>query len=126
FHEDEEAAEEATERVKEAQKKVTRTVKERDSESSVATAKDVREAKAKNGVATNDAPPKMMRASKVQNALQYFDALIENDGACLEDPPTFVADVNDLKLIRRILNNNILANDENFAATIKRHIDAKQ
>lgn len=125
FQGDEEAVEAAEAQVEEAQKKVTRTVKERDAEAPVTTAKNVRDAKTDKGD-KDDAPPKMMRAAKVQDALAYFDKLIANDGSCLEDPPTFVADVSDLKLIRRILNNNILANDDNFAATIMRHIEAKK
>lgn len=127
FHKDDAAVEAAEAKVEEAQKKVTRSVKERDAESPVATAKNVRDAKTEvNGKADDDAPPKMMRAPKVAEARDYLDKLIANNGVCLADPPEFEADVDDLMLVRRILNNNILANDDNFSATIKRHIESKK
>lgn len=128
FHDDKEGVAVAEAKVEEASAKVARNVKERDAEAPVATAKNVRDAKAEAGVDGKDdeKPLRMLRPSKVQDGVDYLDALIGNGGTCLENPPTFVADVEELKLARRILNNNILANEADFAVTIKRHIDGKK
>jgi len=119
FHNDEDGVKEATVKVAEAQKKVTRTVKERDAESPIATAKDVREAKKPRGDG-EEAAPRMLRLSKVKEGLAYIDSLIQNGGKDLEDPSDFVANLDVLKGIRRAINNNILSNDPDFRSTIKR------
>jgi hypothetical protein len=56
---------------------------------------------------------------KIKEGLEYIEALIKNGGECLEG--TFTANVEELTLVRKILNNNILANEVDFSATIRRH-----
>lgn len=124
FHDDETAVKVAEGAVEEATKKVKRHVKERDGEAPVATAKQVKDAKEEADPGNVIPTPRMLRAAKVQDGLQYLDNLIANGGKDLEDPPAFVADLNTLMGMRRVLNNNILANEADFRITVKRHVEA--
>lgn len=138
FHNDEEGVAAAEAKVEEASAKVTSAVQKRDSEQPMATARNARDAASEAGVkptkprngngngSDNGEKVRMLKSAKVEAGRDYLDKLIKNNGQCLENPPTFVADVEELKLARRILNNNVLANEEDFALTIKRHIDGKK
>jgi hypothetical protein len=127
FHKDEDGVEKATAQVKNAEKKVARTAKERDETTPVATTKDLKEAKAAiTTEETGEEAPKMLRLPKVKLGAEYFDGLIASGGKCPEG--TFEADEHDLralKLVRMILKNNILANDDNFAATVAYFLESK-
>lgn len=126
FQQDDEAIQEAEEEVQEAQKKVKRTVKERDETKPVTSASQVKKAAAEiesEGDSEErifDKPPRILSAKKIKEGLEYIEALIKNGGECLEG--TFTANVEELTLVRKILNNNILANEVDFSATIRRHM----
>jgi hypothetical protein len=121
FDGDGKATKEAKEAVEEADKKVKRTIKERDETTPVTTAKDVKKAEADNGTPRNDddRPQRILSSKKISEGVDYLDAIIKNNGKCLEGTfvyPTLEA----LKLVRAVLNNNILANEADFAATLRR------
>ena len=120
FQKDESGAEAAKSSVATADMKVKSVIKERDETVPVTTAKDVKKAAASAGIEDDDdRMPRALSAKKLKAGLAYIDSLIENDGECLDGE--FVANLSSLKLIRNIFNNNILANDDNFAATLKEH-----
>lgn len=130
FNYDDAGLEVAAAQVVAADKKVKRSAQERDDTASVATSKNVREAKAEIQEESGETPvpavpavPKMLKLSKIKECVEYLDALILSNGKCLEE--TFVADVDELKLVRRILTANIMANDSNFAETIQQHVESK-
>lgn len=139
FSNDKEGIETAKAAVEEASTKLKKSVDLRDAAQPMATAKNVRNAASESGIKPDKSPksPKsgtgngddkvrMLKASKVEAGRDYLDKLIGNNGQCLENPPTFVAEIEELKLVRRILNNNVLANEEDFASTIRRHIEGKK
>lgn len=135
FQNDEEAVEEAKIELFQAEKKVSRSIKERDKIAPVTTAKDVKKAAAKTGVKLHDeeeredvsAPSKVLSARKIRLGIEYLEALIENEGDCLDDEFKGGDDfVYTLRLLSNILENNILANEPNFQATIKRHLESQQ
>lgn len=119
FQKDEVGMEEAKSSVAVADKQVKTMIKERDETVPVTTTKDVKKAAISNGVEEDDRMPRALSAKKLKAGLAYIDSLIENDGECLDGE--FTANINTLKLVRSIFNNNILANDDNFAATLKEH-----
>ena len=119
YQKDDEGAEVAKSSVVEAEKKVKTIIKERDELSPVTTSKDVRKAAASVGYEDDDRMPRALSAKKLKAGLAYIDNLIENDGECLDGE--FTMNINSLKLLRNIFNNNILANDDNFAATFKEY-----
>jgi hypothetical protein len=131
YHQDGEAAEEAKTVLAEAEKKVTRSVKERDETTPVTSVKDVKKAEADAGAKPpkeprneEDRPLRILSSKKIQDAVDYLDAVIANGGKCLEG--TFIGGpglVSALGLARKFLNNNILANEPDFGSTIKRHLD---
>jgi len=132
FQHDGEAAEEAKIELADAEKKVVRSVKERDETTPVTTAKDVKKAAVEAGVAKppkeprneDDRPLRILSSKKIQDGVDYLDAVINNGGKCLEG--TFIGGpglVTALALARKLLNNNILANEPDFGSTIKRHLD---
>ena len=109
----------------EVESKVTRTVKERDETTPVTTIKDVKRAAVESGAkADDDRPLRILSSKKISDAVDYFDSLIKANGRCLDG--TFIAPVEQLKLVRAVLNNNILANDEDFKATVQRHVTRKK
>ena len=125
FQEDDNAAQEAKAELSEAESKVTRTVKERDETTPVTTIKDVKRAAVESGAkADDDRPLRILSSKKISDAVDYFDSLIKANGRCLDG--TFIAPVEQLKLVRAVLNNNILANDEDFKATVQRHVTRKK
>ena len=119
FHKDEDGKKAAKSSVAVAEQKVKAAIKERDETVPVTTAKDVKKAAVNNGVIDDDRMPRALSAKKLKSGLAYIDALIDNDGECLDGE--FTMQVTTLKLVRNIFNNNILANDDNFAATFKEH-----
>lgn len=126
YHQDDDAVEDAKVSLADAEKKVSRTVKERDETKPVTTAKDVKKAAIATGVKRDDEdrPLRILSSKKIQNGVDYIDELINNNGNCLEgsfigNPSLVIA----LGLARKIINNNILANEADFAATVKRHLD---
>lgn len=127
FNADEAAIEEAEKKVAAAEKKVVKAAKERDEAVPVASVKNVRDAKEELSDDDDDEPkevvPRLLRAAKLKEQLEYIDALIQSNGQCLED--TFVIDVDHLKLLRLIINNNIMANDADFAATIRYFVESQ-
>jgi len=131
FQEDEVAVAEAKNDLSIAEKKVNRSVKERDATKPVTTLKDVKKAEVDTGVkpskssrGEDNRPLRILSQKKIQDGIDYIDAIIENNGRCLDDKfnggPELVAV---LGLVRKIINNNILANEPDFGATIKRHLD---
>ena len=60
-----------------------------------------------------------MRESKIVEGRDYFATILRNNGECLEG--SFTAHVDALKLIVKIFNNNIIANNTNWAETLKDH-----
>lgn len=125
------ATEEAQGAVAEADKKVKRTIKERDETTPVTTTKDVKKAEADAGVGNNgkprpddDRPLRILSSKKISEGLEYIDAIIKNGGKCLDG--TFIySNLDALKLVRSVMNNNILANEADFAATLRRLAPAK-
>lgn len=131
FQEDGESAAEAKEAVAEAEKKVKRTIKERDETTPVTTAKDVRKAAADNGTPTprserngDDRPLRILSAKKISDGLEYLDELIANGGRYQDDQGSLIINIDHLKLARKIINNNILANEAEFGPTIRRHYES--
>lgn len=122
FHHDEDGLAEAQAAVAVATKKVEKKIQERDAETPVATVKNLKQAKAQVMGGEVSQTPKILKAIKIKEGLAYLDALIASDGECLEG--TFVANVEELKLARRVINQ-ILDNDADFASTIRRHIESK-
>jgi len=120
FDGDGEASQEAQAAVTEAEKKVKRTIKERDETTPVTTVKDVRRAEVDNGKPNDDDRPlRTLSSKKISEGLEYIDAIIKNGGKCLEGS-FFFPTLDGLKLVRAVLNNNILANEADFAATLRR------
>lgn len=125
YQEDEEAIAKAEVGIKEAAKKVKRTIKERDATVPVTTSKDVRKAavslgESRSGDASNNGEDRVriLSMKKIMEGSEYFDALISANGRCLEG--TFIVPVEPLKFVRKILNN-ILTNDADFASTVRGH-----
>lgn len=125
YQEDEEAIAKAEVNIEEATKKANRTIKERDTTLPVTTSKDVRKAavslnESRSGDAGNngDERVRMLSAKKIMEGSEYFDALINSNGRCLEG--TFIVPVEPLKFVRKILNN-ILTNDADFASAVRGH-----
>lgn len=123
FHDDEDAYSEAKSDFLEADKKVSRIIKERDETTPVTTARDVKKAAIKTGVREDDRPLRILSSKKIQDGLDYIDILIRAGGHCPDG--TFAANPDQLRLVRKILNNNILANDIDFASTIRHHAGPK-
>ena len=126
FQQDEDAVQDAKDSLADAEKKVSRTVKERDETKPVTTARDVKKAATATGVKRDDddRPLRILSSKKIQDGVDYVDSLINNGGKCLDG--TFIGGpglVTALGLVRKILNNNILANEPDFGATVKRHLD---
>lgn len=130
FDGDGDATQTAKDAVDEADKKVKRTIKERDETVPVTTVKDVRRAEADSGTAgangqprtprsEEDRPLRTLSSKKISEGLEYIDAIIKNGGKCL-DGTFFFPTLDGLKLVRAVLNNNILANEADFAATLRR------
>lgn len=129
YHQDDSAAGSAKSELVEAEKKVTRSVKERDETTPVTTLKDVKKAESESGVKPRndeDRPLRILSSKKISDGLDYVDSIINNNGKCPEGSfiggPGLVAA---LGLVRKFLNNNILANDADFASTIQQHLKAK-
>lgn len=124
FNNDEDAVDEARNELSVAEKKVKKIVKERDQISPLTAVKDIKKAAAASSYVEredDDKPLRILSARKIQNGLDYIDNLIENDGNCEDEEGTFIVPINHLKLVRRIINNNVLANESNFTDTMRRH-----
>lgn len=122
FHEDDEAQEEAKAVLESADREVKAKIKKRDSVTPVATAKDVKKAAIANGVDRGDEErPKVLSARKIQKGLDYIDELIANEGQCPNG--TFEIELDHLILARKLISNNILGNEADFAQTIVDHLE---
>lgn len=128
YREDESEFAEASAEVAEAEKKVNRTIKERDQVVPVTTQKEVKKAAQSEGVqpkqprqprSEDDRPLRILSSKKIQDGLDYIDAIINNNGRSL-DGVWMYANTDALKLVRAILNNNILANEPDFGVTLQR------
>jgi hypothetical protein len=115
YQEDEDSIQHAKVAVDEAGKKIKRVIKERDEATKpVTTTKDVKRAAADLDI---DRAERKLSAKKVAAlGVEYIDALIRGNGRCLEG--TFVAEVNELHLVKNILTN-IIDGDCDFAETIR-------
>lgn len=132
YQNDDEAAEEAKSELADAEKRVTRSVKERDETTPVTSIKDVKRAEAETGAKPpreprneDDRPLRILSSKKIQDGVDYLDAVIANGGKCLEG--TYIGGpglASALSLARKLFNNNILANEPDFGATIKRHLES--
>jgi len=67
--------------------------------------------------------PRKMRESKIKEAKEYFVSLIRNNGKCPEG--AFTANLDALRLLVKIINDNILGNDPDWAGTLQRHYVAR-
>lgn len=127
FQEDEFAATEAKDQLLIAEKNVNRSIKERDATTPVTTLKDVKkvQVKTKTSRGEDDRPLRILSQKKIQDGIDYIDSIIDNNGKCLDDKFNGGTElVAGLSLVRKIINNNILANEPDFGATIKRHLDS--
>lgn len=113
--EDEEAQEEAQDKIDEASKKAKRFKKEHEQIAPVTTAKQVKDA-VRKVTGEDDEPIRCLSARKIREGLEYLIELVDNDGKCLKG--SFEADPDQLELVIRILESNILGNDEDFENTI--------
>lgn len=134
WHGNKEEAANLTEQAAQADAKSKRIKKERDQTAPVTTAKDVKAAKTEvigngegesgegGGTTVKDRPPRMLRAAQIKEGLTYIEAVIKAgkcpDGSFIAGPST----VDALKLLRKILTKNILANDSDLQTIIKRHV----
>lgn len=112
--EDEDAQEEAEDKIEEASKKAKRFKKEHEQIAPVTTSKQVKEAVRK--VTGEEEPIRCLSARKIRDGLEYLQDLVENEGKCPKG--SFEADLDQLELVVRILELNILGNDEDFENTI--------
>lgn len=117
WQKDEQFLEEAQTNLAEVQKKATRVIKERDETKPVVTSKEVKKAKA--STSEEDRTGKILTQKKISAGLEVIEQLIADQGRCPEQ--TFVADLNALELVRRIIAYNILGNDADFLDTIRSH-----
>jgi hypothetical protein len=112
--EDEDAIDDAEERIVEADKKAKRFAKDQKQVVAVTNTRQVKQAV--SDVAGEDELVRCLSGRKIRIGLDYLEALIENEGKCLKG--NFEADLDQLELLVRIIEGNILANDEDFEATI--------
>jgi hypothetical protein len=64
--------------------------------------------------------PRKMRESKIMEGRDFFAGLVRNNG----EGDDFTAHVDALKLVVKIFNDNILANNPDWISTLKRHYSA--
>lgn len=84
----------------------------------VVTTREVLEAEREVGSKrTRKAPT--MKAERIRSGQRYLLGIVRNEGRCPDG--TFVADVNAIKLVMRVLKGNILDNSEDWAKTLRRH-----
>jgi len=132
YHNDDDGIGDAKTELADAEKKVARSVKERDETTPVTTIKDVKKAEIESGAKPpkeprneDDRPLRILSSKKIQDGVDYLDGVIANGGKCLEG--TYIGGpglANALALCRKLFNNNILANEPDFGATIKRHLES--
>lgn len=129
FQNDNEAVAEAKAVVADAEKKVKRTIAERDEATTpVTTAKEVKKAKRKDKAERKEGdddnrPLKMLGRKEISAGIDYLEEMIANAGKSPDSPEgSFTAPIDLLKLVKAILNNNILANEPNFEKTIRRYV----
>jgi len=122
FHNDEEAVAEAKTELRAAEKKVKEKIKARDETKPVTTAKYVKKAISKvSGDVRDDRPAKILSPKKIKEGIDYLDSLIAAEGKCFAG--SFVASIEQLNFTKKILEKNIMANDSDFAETIRCHLN---
>lgn len=117
----------AKEEIQAAQSEADRIASKRDKMQPVASSRDVREAaseitgsvpspKGKRGPKSG---PRKMRENRLKEGKEYFTSILRNGGRCPEG--NFTAQVDAIKLIIKILDENILVGNHDWAGTLRRH-----
>ena len=63
--------------------------------------------------------PKVLSSKKIQTCIDYLDSVIDNSGEC--KLYKYTVDVSYLQLVKDILQNNVMSNDEEIGLTIMDH-----
>jgi hypothetical protein len=80
---------------------------------------DVPKPKGKRGPQSG---PRKMRENKIKEGREYLTGILRNNGRCLEG--TFTAQIDSIKLILRIFEENIMSGNDDWAGTLRRHYGA--
>lgn len=121
FSETQDGLDEAKHAAEEASQKVRKSLKKLQDIQPITTTRDVNKAKSELSDKL-DPDEKLIRclsARKINLGIEYLSELIRDEGVCQHG--NFKADVNALNLVIKILKDNVLANDVDFAATLEEH-----
>ena len=124
----EELAEQAQQDIAEAQSEISVISRRRDEIAPVTTSRDVRRAAEEitgesaprpRGRRGPSGPSRRISPNQYREGIEYLQNLIRNGGRC--EDGTFTAHVDALRLLSRILTDNILENNADWAATLRSH-----
>jgi len=117
----------AQQEIQAAETDAANMAKRRDGMQPVASSRDVRQAArditgdvpAPKGKRGPKSGPRKMRENRLKEGKEYFTSILRNSGRCPEG--TFTAQVDAVKLIIKILDENILVGNHDWAGTLRRH-----
>ena len=115
FHEDTVALQEAKEEVVEAEKKVKRKLKEKNTTAPLTTIREINQVVANSGL--KDKVSKILSAKKINEGIDFIDSVINNNGRA-PDASCFFPNVEALQMIRDVLNENVLSNNSDFSSVL--------
>lgn len=117
--EDDEVLEEAKKVVEDSSKKVRKSIKKRDELKPVTKAREINKAKMELSDKLDPADKiiRCLSPKKIKTGIDYLCELIRDDGVCPRG--SFKANVESLQLVVKILEDNILNNEDDFALTLE-------